>query len=190
MGRAHFKHADFLDAARTLAIERGPAAVTVGSVTQHLGAPIGSFYHRFASRDVLLAELWLTTVLAFQEGFVAAIEAGDGLAAALHTPHWARANLEAACFLLLHHRDDFVRGEWPDALKLRVAGQARQVESCVKRFARETFNSTDATQLKRASFVLLEVPLATVRPHLRRAERPPAIVDELIRTTYAAIVDA
>ena len=29
---------------------------------------------------------WLTTVLAFQEGFVAAIEAGDGLAAALHTP--------------------------------------------------------------------------------------------------------
>jgi AcrR family transcriptional regulator len=190
MGRAHFEHADFLDAARTLAIEHGPAAVTVGSVTQHLGAPIGSFYHRFASRDVLLAELWLTTVLAFQEGFVAAIEAGDGLAAALHTPHWARANLEAACFLLLHHRDDFVRGEWPDSLKLRVAGQARQVKSCVKRFARANFNSTDSRHLRRASFVLLEVPLAAVRPHLRRAERPPAIVDELIRTTYAAIVDA
>jgi hypothetical protein len=67
---------------------------------------------------------------------------------------------------------------------------ARQVESCVKRFARERFNSTDSTQLRRASFVLLEVPLAAVRPHLRRAERPPAIVDELIRTTYAAIIDA
>jgi AcrR family transcriptional regulator len=93
MGRPHFEHADFLDAARTLATEHGPAGVTVGSVTQHLGAPIGSFYHRFASRDVLLAELWLTTVLAFQEEFVAAIEAGDGLAAALHTPRWARANL-------------------------------------------------------------------------------------------------
>src|ERR1700734_2025675 len=128
MGRAHFEHADFLEAARKLAIEHGPAAVTVGSVTQQLGAPTGSFYHRFASRDVLLAELWLATVLEFQEGFVAAIEAGDGLAAALHTPRWARANLESACFLLLHHRDDFVRGEWPDALKLRVADQARQVE--------------------------------------------------------------
>ena len=188
MGRAHFEHADFLDAARTLAIERGPAAVTVASVAQHLGAPIGSFYHRFTSRDVLLAELWLTTVLKFQEGFVAAIEAGDGLAAALHTPHWARANLQPACFLLLHHRDDFVRGEWPDALKLRVADQARQVELCVKRFARERLNSTDSTQLRRASFVLLDVPLAAIRPHLRRAERPPAIVDELIRTTYTAIV--
>jgi AcrR family transcriptional regulator len=190
MGRAHFEHADFLAAARKLAIEHGPAAVTVGSVTQQLGAPTGSFYHRFASRDVLLAELWLTTVLEFQEGFVAAIEAGDGLAAALHTPRWARANLEAACFLLLHHRDDFVRGEWPEALKLGVANQARQVESLVKRFARENFNSTDSAQLRRATFVLLDVPLAAVRPHLRRAERPPTIVDELIRTTYAAIVDA
>src|SRR5260370_38630781 len=108
----------------------------------------------------------------------------------MHTPQWVRANLEAACFLLLHHRDDFVRGEWPDTLKLRVADQARKIESCVKRFARETFNSTNSTQLSRSSFVLLEVPLAAVRPHLRRAERPPAIVDELIRTTYSAIIGA
>jgi AcrR family transcriptional regulator len=190
MGRAQFEHADFLDAARTLATALGPAAVTVGAVTQHLGAPIGSFYHRFASRDVLLAELWLTTVLKFQEGFVAAIEAGDGLAAALHTPRWARANLKDACFLLLHHRDDFVRGEWPETLKLRVAAQARQVESCLKQFAIEYFSSTNSAQLRRASFVLLEVPLAAIRPHLRRTERPPTTVDELISTTYTAIVYA
>src|ERR1700736_362716 len=188
MGRPLYDNAGFLAAARKLACERGPSAVTVDSVTQRLRAPKGSFYHRFASRDALVGELWLKTVLAFQEGFVAAIEAGDGLAAALHTPRWARANLESACFLLLHHRDDFVRGEWPEALKLRVAAQARQVESCVKRFARERLNGTDSTQLRRASFVLLEVPLAAVRPHLRRAERPPTIVDELIRTTYAAIM--
>ena len=113
---------------------------------------------------MLLAELWLTTVLAFQEGFVAAIEASDGLGAALHTPHWARTNLKAARFLLLHHRDDFVRGEWPEPLKMRVAAQAQQVKSCVKRFARERFNSTDSTHLRRANFALLEVPLAAVRP--------------------------
>jgi hypothetical protein len=60
----------------------------------------------------------------------------------------------------------------------------------MKRFARERFNSTDSTQLRRASFVLLEVPLAAIWPHLRRTERPPAIADELIRTTYVAIVGA
>src|SRR6202022_4076439 len=138
MGRPLYDNAGFLAAARKLACERGPSAVTVDSVTQRLRAPKGSFYHRFASRDALVGELWLKTVLAYQEGFVAAIEAGDGLAAALHTPVWARANLESACFLLLHHRDDFVRGEWPDPLKLRGAGQARQVESCGKGFPRRT----------------------------------------------------
>jgi AcrR family transcriptional regulator len=189
VGQARFERADFLEAARVMAVEHGPAAVTVGSVTKHLGAPSGSFYHRFASRDVLLAELWLMNTLAFQEGFIAAIGAGDGLAAALHTPRWARDNLPAACLLLLHHRNDFVRGEWPETLKLQVAAQAGQITSSLKRFAREKFNSTDSTHMRKASFVLLEVPLAAVRPHLRRAERPPAIVDELIRTTYSAMLN-
>ena len=69
MGHAHFEHADFLDAARELAREGGPAQVTVASVTDLLKAPKGSFYYRFASRNLLLGELWLATALAFQEGF-------------------------------------------------------------------------------------------------------------------------
>lgn len=54
MGRPLYDHAGFLEAARTLAYEGGPAAVTVDSVARHLNAPKGSFYHRFASRDALL----------------------------------------------------------------------------------------------------------------------------------------
>jgi len=73
MGRAVFDNAGFLGAARALACERGPSAVTVDSVTQRLRAPKGSVYHRFASRDALLGELWLETVLAYQEVFGAAI---------------------------------------------------------------------------------------------------------------------
>src|SRR5271154_6935201 len=101
MGRAQFDHADFLAAARALCSERGPAAVTVDSITERLKAPKGSFYYRFASRDALLGELWLATVLAYQEGFVAAIEAGEGLRAALHTPAWARQHLDDARLLML-----------------------------------------------------------------------------------------
>jgi len=36
--------------------------------------------------------------------------------------------------------------------------------------------------------VLAEVPIAVVRPHLDQREPPPALVDELITTTYYAIV--
>jgi AcrR family transcriptional regulator len=188
MGRAHFDDADFLAAARELVIEAGPAAVTVGSVTARLEAPTGSFYHRFTSRDALVGELWLASILAFQEGAHAAAEAGDWLGVALHPAVWSRANLDEACFLLLYRKDDFIRGEWPHSLKERVAGQGRRAESLVRKFAREVFGSAGTDQLTRALFVLVEVPLAAVRPHLKRREPPPPLVDELIHATYRAVV--
>src|SRR5579863_6881786 len=131
MGHALFEHDDFLVAARELAAERGPAGVTVGSVTERLKAPKGSFYHRFASRDLLLGELWLAATLSFQEGFVRAIESGNGLAAALHIPGWARLNLDDARLLLLYHQSDFVGGECPTQLRQAVADQARRFDRAI-----------------------------------------------------------
>jgi AcrR family transcriptional regulator len=188
MGRAAFDSAGFLDAARAIACERGPAAVTVDSITQYLKAPKGSFYYRFTSRDTLLGELWLQTVLAYQEGFVAAIEARDGLAAALHTPAWVRLHLDDARLLLLYSRHDFVQGDWPVALKRGVRAQAERLEGCLKSFARQAFGRAGPSQLLRAAFVLAEVPIAAVKPHLQRHELPPPLIDELITRTYHAIV--
>jgi AcrR family transcriptional regulator len=189
MGRALFDNAGFLAAARALACDRGPGAVTVDSVTQHLKAPKGSFYHRFASRDALLGELWLETVLAYQEGFVAAIEAGDGLGAALHTPAWSRLHLDDARLLLLYSRHDFVQGDWPAALKRGVRDQAQRLEACLAKFVRLAFGRISPANLRRGAFVLADVPIAAVRSHLRNREPPPALVDELITATYHAIVD-
>jgi AcrR family transcriptional regulator len=188
MGRPHFDHSGFLQAARALACEHGPGSVTVDSVTQRMKAPKGSFYHRFASRDVLLGQLWLDTVLAYQEGFVAAIEAGEGLAAALHTPRWARMNLQDARLLLLYSRHDFVQGNWPAELKRAVRDQAERFEQCLSKFARDAFGRASPPQIRRATFVLAEVPVAAVKGHLERREAPPPLVDELIARTYDAIV--
>ena len=188
MGRALFDKSGFLAAARAIAGERGPAAVTIDSVTQRLGAPKGSFYYRFASRDALLGELWLEAALAYQNGFVAAVEAGDGLAAALHAPAWARTHLNDARLLMLYSRHDFVQGDWPNALRQGVCEQAERFEGCVRRFARQTFGGVDPAALEKAIFVLAEVPLAAVKPHLRAGEPPPPLVDELITRTYRAIV--
>jgi len=188
MGRPLFDTGSFLTAARSIACERGPAAVTVDSVIARLKAPKGSFYYRFASRDALLGELWLATVLSYQRGFVAAIDAGDGLAAALHTPAWARLHLDDARLLLLFSRHDFVQGAWPLALKRGVADQARRFEACLKSFARQAFGRAGSAQLRRAVFVLAEVPIAAVKGHLERRETPPLLVDELIATTYRAVV--
>jgi AcrR family transcriptional regulator len=183
-----FTSADFTAAARALVAENGPAAVTVDAVAARLGAPKGSFYHRFASRDALLGELWLATVLAYQQGFVHAVEADDGLAAALHTPAWVRRNPEDARLLLLHSRHDFVQGGWPPALEAGVREQARRFEGCLEAFARSAFGRAGPAELRRATFVLAEVPIAAVRQHLERREPPPPLVDTLIRDTYRAIV--
>ncbi len=188
MGRARFDQAGFLTAARELIAERGPAAVTVDAVAERLNAPKGSFYYRFASRDALLGELWLKTVLAYQQGFVAAIGAGDGLGAALHTPAWARRHLDDARLLMLYSRHDFVHGDWPKPLKRGVAAQAERFETCLKAFARGAFGRAGPAEMRRAAFVLADVPLAAVKPHLKRREAPPRLVDELIAKTYHAIV--
>jgi AcrR family transcriptional regulator len=189
MGRPKFDNRDFLDAALAIAAERGPVAVTVGSIAVRLKAPVGSFYHRFASRDALLGELWLRTVLDFQEGITAALDAGDGLRAALHTPVWVRGHLDEARLLLLHHRDDFVQGGWPPSLRDGVAAQTERMETGFARFARLVFGRAGRSEVRRAQFLLAEVPVAAVRQHLHHREPPPPIVDELIRVTYRAVLD-
>jgi AcrR family transcriptional regulator len=190
MARPVFDHADFLDAALVLVAERGPSAATIAAVTERLRAPTGSFYHRFPSRDALLGELWLKSVLAFQQGIEVALTAGDGLAAALHTPIWVREHLDEGCLLLLYHRDDFVQGDWPQKLQQEVAAHTRRARGSLENFARNTFGSDGPDEIRRAQFVLAEVPVAAVRQHLRRREPPPPIVDDLIRAAYLAVIGA
>jgi AcrR family transcriptional regulator len=189
MGRPKFADGDFLDAALGIAAERGPLAVTVGSITERLKAPVGSFYHRFTSRDVLLGELWLRTVLDFQRGITAALDAGDGLRAALHTPDWVRGHLDQARLLLLYHRDDFVQSGWPEVLRDGVAAQTERMEAGFARFARLVFGRAGRDELRRAQFLLAEAPVGAVRQHLQRREPPPPLIDELIRITYRAVLD-
>jgi AcrR family transcriptional regulator len=188
MGRAKFGQSDFLAAALAIAAEHGLSAVTVGAISERLGAPTGSFYHRFASRNVLLGALWLRTVLNFQQGVTAAVDAGDGLRAALHTPAWVREHLDEARLLLLHHRDDFVQGEWPEELRERVAAMTEGLRSVAKRYARLVFGRDGPTELRLGGFLLADVPVAAVRQHLLRGEPPPPVVDRLIRVTYRAVV--
>ena len=189
MARPKFDNEDFLDAALAIAAERGPPAVTVGAISERLGAPVGSFYHRFASRDLLVGELWLRTVVDFQQGITAALDEGDGLRAALHTPAWVRGHLDEARLLLLYHRDDFVQGGWPDPLRDGVAAQTERMETGFARFARLVFGRAGPDEVRRAQFLLAELPVGAVRQHLHRREPPPPIVDDLIRITYRAVVE-
>ncbi|MBD0275194.1 MAG: TetR family transcriptional regulator [Acetobacteraceae bacterium] len=188
MGRSKFSNADFLAAAVAIAAAHGPAAVTVAAVAERLRAPTGSFYHRFSSRSVLLGALWIQTVLDFRRGIAEALDRGDGLGAALHTPAWVRAHPDEARLLLLHDRQDFLAGDWPEELREQAAGLEERGKIGTARFARLLFGADGPDDVRRAQFVIAQVPVAAVRQHIARREPPPPIVDELIRATYRAVV--
>jgi AcrR family transcriptional regulator len=188
MGHPKFRQEDFFAAALAIIAERGLPALTVASISARLQSPTGSFYHRFASRDVLLGELWLRAVLDFQTGVGKALEAGDGLAAALHTPAWARKHPDQARLLLLYDRGDFVQGDWPEELRERVAETTKRMEAGSRRRARVIFGADGREEVRLAQFLISELPVAVVRQHLMLGEKPPALVDQVIRTTYAAVV--
>jgi AcrR family transcriptional regulator len=67
---ARFSSDDIFDAASRLVRIGGPSSATVVGIAQELGAPTGSIHHRFDSRDLLLARVWIRTARQAQAGFV------------------------------------------------------------------------------------------------------------------------
>jgi len=188
MGRkAHFKHDEFIDAAMRMVAEKGPGALTVSALAISMKAPIGSVYHRFSSRDVLLALLWLRIVESFQRGFLESLE-HDGLSAALYTVEWVREHPDEARVLLLHRREELVSGPWPEHLKEDAARLSQEMDAGIRSFARKQFGSLSDEALRRAVFALTDVPLAALRLHVERGDQPPGFVDQLVRETYLAVM--
>ena len=54
-----FTESQILDAAAAIIAAAGPGAATMSAIGTAIGAPSGSLYHRFRTRDELLGRLWL-----------------------------------------------------------------------------------------------------------------------------------
>ncbi len=191
--RSEFAAADFLGAALELTAVSGPHAVNVAAVAGRLGAPTGSFYHRYESRAALLGELWLGVVEEFQQGWSAALKAeaprDAGLAAALFTPRWCRSQPLKAAVLALHHRRDFERDQWPAALKSRDRRAGRELNAGLAQFMRRLYKGkpTEAQQAL-ARFALIDAPLAAVRPYLETHKEIPGVAETAVKATYLALI--
>jgi len=197
---AQYSAQGILDAAAELAAHGGPTSATITAIATKLGAPTGSIYHRFHSRDVLLAELWLQTVESFQTGFQAALTAPEpltaGLQAALHTPRWVRAHPVPARVLLLHHREDFLTTttdndhatDWPPEISQRASAQNAGAQAAFDSFTKRLLGSTSAASKQRARYAIVELPVAAVITHIRANKRPPATVETLITDAYHGVI--
>src|SRR5262249_47809552 len=189
---AEFDEEQILAAAGQLVAARGPAGATIGAIARAVGAPTGSIYHRFDSRDHVLAEVWLRTAAVVQDAFfqrlAGPVPREAGLAAALSIAERVRENPHEARLLLLHRREDFVDRGWPRAMHRRAEALGRQVEAELRAFSRRLCGRDDARTVRMVTFAVLEAPVAAVRRHVAAPEPPPTSVDALIRATYEAVV--
>jgi AcrR family transcriptional regulator len=189
---AKFTSSDILDAAARLIARGGPRLATVSTIAEDLGAPTGSIYHRFASRELLLARLWIRTIRRAQAGFLEALAIQDlnqaARTAATHIPRWSREHLDEARVLLLYRRADLA-ARWPDELGQELATLNVQVEQALREFTRRRYGRLTASNLQRVTFALVDVPYAAARRYLLAGEPPPTGVDALVAQACACILD-
>lgn len=184
MGRpAKYDSDAVLDAARELIARGGPSAATVGAIAKHLGAPVGSIYHRFPSRELIIAELWIRCIRRFQVGFIEALERGDIEAAVLHSVSWCRTNTAEAAVLLLHRRGDLA-ARWPEEL----GAPLRSLNDIAATAFRSLRTQHPGLAENRLAFAVFDVPLGAVRRHLAELQPPPLWVDDLVLTAVRAVL--
>lgn len=192
MGRtAKYTDQDILDAALELIAADGAHSATAAAVAKRLGAPSGSIYHRFASRDLIVATLWVRTVKRFQQGFLEALGAEDSWLAAeravTHTLDWTATHRSEAKILTMHRREDLI-ALWPQELGDDLASLNDDVKTAVTGFARRHFGVANAETLGKARFALIELPYAAAR-HVIRGEHFPAWLPQTVIAASKAVLD-
>ncbi len=154
MGKpAKFSRSEIFAAALELLSQGGPKAITVLAVARRLGAPSGSMYHRFPTRDLLLAELWLDCVERFQSGFVKALESDDPDLILDYTWNFIQDHPGETQLLSLYRRQDLIEGDWPVEVQQRSGAAQEQLQQALSAKARQW-----GLELERVVFALVELP--------------------------------
>jgi AcrR family transcriptional regulator len=189
MGRkAYFRNEEFIDAAIQIIAEEGLGALTIAGLSTRVTAPIGSVYHRFPSRDALVAELWLNIIESFQNEFLKILQE-DGLQATLSCLQWVRNHQSEARVMLLYHIDDLTTGEWPQDLQKRARRLEKELQEGITAFTKKQFGRVTKENMDRAIFALHDAPIGILRRYLHENKIPPQSVADLIRETYEAIIE-
>lgn len=182
-----------LDAARTLVLDEGVGAATVTAIASASGAPIGSIYHAFGSRDTMLAQLWIRAVRRSQMRFVDALEGEDNpldaaVAAALSIYDFAREETGDARLLASLRREDLIQMPLPADLAKELAELNRPIEEAIGALARRLFGRLSRERVELTALAVFDIPYGALRRHLVSGKRPPASLRlALARAVRAAL---
>jgi AcrR family transcriptional regulator len=185
MGRpARHSRSTILDCAKHVSAEVGPQKLTIAAVAERAGAPVGSIYHRYASRHEILAAVWLDLVEEFQGRFLAALEGSDPAAAAVaavrHTCGWVRRHPREARLMLLHRREDFAAEHWPQSYRRRAEKLAAQAGRSLRRYTVRLLGRCRAQELRIVRFILVDLPTAALKRDIEAGVLPSRGLETLL----------
>jgi TetR/AcrR family transcriptional repressor of nem operon len=173
------KHARIVDEAARLFRERGFDGVSVGEIMKATGLTHGPFYNHFASKEALMAESLRH----------AATTAGEGMAAWPSDAQGKAGYL--AAYLSPAHRDAPGRG-CPFAALAGDAGRVPAVRSAFTAHLRGTierlaarFPWSSRKHARRDAIAAVSAMVGAIA--LARAVDDPALSDEILRETLAAL---
>ncbi|MCF8569938.1 TetR/AcrR family transcriptional regulator [Gordonia sp. HY002] len=183
-----------MDAAEQLAVESGPAAVTVRSLSELTSVSNGAIYHAFGSRAGLMGRVWVRAARAFlalQTNAVAAAfnsenaSAVDAVVAAADAPaQFLLDSPRSGRFLLVASRNELLGSA---DIPAEVADDLRSLDTSVTdmliRLSEMTWGRADREAVAIIKDCVVELPSAL----LLRGERTP---DPLVRERLAYAVRA
>ena len=162
-----------LDAARALVLDGGPRTASVAAIAAASGAPVGTLYHRFASRDGVRVAVWLRALERFQTRALAAnaahpdepVEAGVAMAVATLT--FAAEHPDDARLLLVVRRSDLLDRAPDTALRERLDAMNAPLEDALRQIARALHGRANARALDAVTRAVVDLPAAAIRRHVR-----------------------
>lgn len=167
-----------LDATRELVLREGARAASVNAIAAASGAPAGTLYSRFGSRDGVLAAAWLRALERFQElALAAAAEPGPTIDVAVGMARaavrFAHHQPDDALLLLTLRRKDLFDSAPGSDLRERLAAMNAPLEAQFVRFARELGGRADVRSIEAVTRAVVDLPHAAVRRHAGPDGVPP-----------------
>ena len=182
-----------LDAARDLLLEDGLWRATMEAIAQASGAPTGSLYHRFRSRDELIARLWVRAVQRSQASFIAALQQDDAreaaVSAALSILDFCDEHPGDAQLLVAFRHEDLIRSIPDGPLAEELATLNEPVGRAIVELARRLYGRKSRATVNRCLLATFDLPYGAVRRHLIAGDPLPTSLRADLARAVRAVLD-
>ena len=142
-------------------------ATTIAHVAERVGAPVGSIYYRFASREALFGALWARSIRRFHEGLLIASQIEDPrlsmAAMARHIPSFCRENPRDAKAMTLYRLTDLIRDAPPEQ-RAELAAMNDDVDAQLRRVVSRRYAKLTDRRYRLALLGTRQCPYGLVRP--------------------------